>query len=120
MKLVRAVLLMLGAAASPAMSAPVVTLSYSTTNVTTAAYVQLVASTTLSSRAVEVCDTSGHLIKLATGASGSEVDFMTTAVGTTAASCVVVPSFLLSGVRLSLKAVDATANSGFIAVSLIP
>lgn len=101
---------------SAALAGNVATLSYASTNVTTGAYVTLLASTPISAKALEICDTSGRLIKLATGGSGSEVDIATVSPN----SCVVVSQYLVPGTRISLRAIDATANSGYNATSLVP
>jgi len=90
--------------------------AYSTGNVTTSAYTELVASTSISVGKLEVCDTSGKLLKIASGASGSEVDILTTTVS----GCVIVPYYLAKGTRLSIEAIDANATSGYNTVSLIP
>lgn len=90
--------------------------SYASTNVTTSAYVTLIASTTVSAKAVQVCDTSGKVLKIATGAAGSEVDRFTVQVS----GCTVVSYYLAPGTRLAIEAIDASATSGYNTVSLIP
>lgn len=49
-------------------------LDYSITNVTTAAYTQLIASTSSDTSEIEIFDSSGYTNLLAVGASGTEVD----------------------------------------------
>lgn len=88
--------------------------SYSTTNVTTSVYVTLDASTKVSCSALSVVDTSTQLLKLAVGAVGSEIDICTFQGN---GSPVLVPAFISSGSRLSLKAISASATSGFNSVS---
>lgn len=89
-------------------------LSYASTNVTTSAYVTLVSSTPATSK-LEITDTSGQLLKFAIGAAGSEIDICTCAVSGT----VIVPFYIPEGQRLSIKAVNATANTGYNAVSFL-
>jgi hypothetical protein len=91
-------------------------LSYASTNVTTAAYVELVASSPISVSKLQVCDTSTKLLKIATGSAGSEIDRFTVQVS----GCVVVPYYFPPATRFSIKAVDASATTGYNALSFIP
>ncbi len=91
-------------------------LSYSSTNVSTSAYTQLIASTVANCGRLEITDTSGKILKIAKGASGSEQDICTVAISGT----VVIPYYLPLGTRLSIIAVDSTATTGYNCVSLIP
>ncbi len=91
-------------------------LSYSSTNVTTSAYVQLVASSPITASKLQVCDTSTKILKIASGAVSSETDLFTVQVS----GCVVLPYFLVAGTRLSIKAVDASATTGYNTLSFIP
>ncbi len=84
-------------------------LSYSGTNVTTSAYVTLVASTPISVSHVEICDTSTKLLKIASGSVGNEKDLFTVHIS----GCVTMPYYIVAGTRLSIKAVDATASTGY-------
>lgn len=93
-------------------------LAYASTNVTTSAYVQIVASTPINSSNIVICDTSGVLLKLAIGSAGHEVDFSAVPIS----SCMTFhfnPP-LLAGVRLSLEAISGTASTGFNSTSLLP
>lgn len=90
--------------------------AYASTNVTTSAYVTLVASTPISSGRLQICDTSTKLLKLAIGEASSEMDIATVQVS----GCVVVPYFLAPGLRLSIKAIDASATTGYNTVAFIP
>ncbi len=90
--------------------------SYAGGNVTTSAYTTIIASTAISTKALQICDTSTKVVKLATGAASSEIDICTVMVS----GCVVVPYFVRPGTRLSIKAVDATATTGYNTVALIP
>ena len=91
-------------------------LSYSSTNVTTSAYVTLVSSSPITVSKIQVCDTSGKILKLAQGAASSEVDFCTIQVS----GCVVVPVFIPAGTRISIRAIDASATSGYNTLSFVP
>lgn len=97
-------------------TAQVNVLSYASTNVTTSAYVELVASSPISVSKLQICDTSTKLLKIASGAAGSETDRFTVQVS----GCVVVPYFFVAGTRFSIKAVDASATTGYDALSFIP
>lgn len=88
-------------------NAPVVN-NYSTTNVTTSAYVQLVASTSNATNTLEVFDSSGQALYLAVGASGSEVNQFIIFPGGNGKVGLAIPS----GSRVSVKAISATASAG--------
>ncbi len=91
-------------------------LSYSGTNVSTSAYTLLIASTSITASKLQICDTSTKILKVAIGAAGSEKDIVSVPVS----SCVVVPYLIPAGSILSIKAIDATASSGYNVVSLLP
>jgi hypothetical protein len=82
--------------------------SYTTTSVTTAAYVQLVASVASSVKEIEIFDSSGESLVLALGASGSESDKVYVFPGGNGR----IPLQMSVGQRLSIKAVSANATSG--------
>lgn len=88
--------------------------SYASGSVTTSAYTILWASTPVSASHLEICDTSGHLLKIAVGATGSEFDIATVVVS----GCIVIPIYVLKGTQLNIKAIDATASTGYNTVSL--
>lgn len=89
--------------------------SYSGTNVTTSAYVTLLISTPFTVSKLQVCDTSGQVLKIASGIAGSEVDLFTNQVS----GCVIIPIYLLVGQRLSIKAISASATTGYNTVSFV-
>jgi hypothetical protein len=86
---------------------------YSSTNVTTGAYVQLVASTSAATNLVEVFDSSGQTMALAVGASSSEVQQFYIFPGGNGQ----VPLNIPSGSRVSIIAISATASVGEIDVN---
>lgn len=86
---------------------------YSSTNVTTSAYVQLVASTTSACTAVEVYNQSSSSIYFATGAAASEVNQFIIPPGGNG----MVPITIASATRISVKAVDANATAGSLIVN---
>lgn len=87
---------------------------YSTTNVTTAAYVQLVASTSIIINRLHIFDSSGRDFVLATGGAGSEVDQIQISPGGWDAP---VDLYIPSGTRISIKAKSATASSGILLIT---
>lgn len=93
----------------------VYTLSYSSTNVPTSSYVTLAVSTAYAVSHIAISDTSGELVKLAIGPVGSEVDLCTCPISGT----IVVPSYIVAGQRLSLRAINANATTGYNVVSLL-
>lgn len=92
------------------------TLSYVATNVTTSAYTQLIASTPISISKLQILDTSGKILKIAIGEAGSEIDICSTSVS----GIVIVPYYIPAGTRISIKAVDANATTGYNVLGLIP
>lgn len=87
---------------------------YSSTPVTSAAYVQLIASTTSAANLVEIFDSSGVALLFAVGAPASEIDqFYITPGGNGQ-----VPLAIPAGSRISIKAASTSATVGFITVNL--
>lgn len=90
--------------------------SYFLNNVTNSAYVTLLISTPFTVSKLEVCDTSGQVVKIASGIAGSEVDLFTNQVS----GCVIIPIYLLGGQRLSIKGLGSSpVTSGLNTVSFI-
>lgn len=87
---------------------------YSSTNVTTATYVQLIASTTLEVNRLLIFDSSGQDLVLAIGAAASEVDQIQIAPGGWDSP---VELFVPSGSRVSIKSKSATASSGILLIT---
>lgn len=90
-------------------------LSYASTNVGTSNYVTLIASTSISISKLEILDTSTKIIKLAIGDSGNEIDICTCPVSGT----IILPMYIPAGSRISAKAVDANATTGYNVLSLL-
>lgn len=86
---------------------------YTSVNVTTAAYVQLVASTTSATSEIEIFDSSGQTLKLAVGAAASEVDQIIIFPGGNGR----IPLKIPASSRVSVKALSATASLGEIDVN---
>lgn len=86
---------------------------YSSVNVTTAAFVQLVASTTSATKLVEVFDSSGQTLAFAVGAAASEVIQFYIFPGGNGQ----IPLAIPAGSRISVKAISATASVGEIDVN---
>lgn len=88
--------------------------SYSSTSVTTSAYVQLIASTTSEADVVQIFDSSGQAMIIATGGAGSEVDQIYVPPGGTDFNL-----YIAAGTRVSIKALTGTASSGYLLVNLL-
>lgn len=86
---------------------------YSSTNVTTSAYVELVASTSGAIYTLNVFDSSGETLVLATGAAASESDLIYIPPGGNDR----IDVFIAAGTRLSVKAVSADATTGEIVIN---
>lgn len=100
-------------AAPPAATAPYqkgtyVRNVYSSTNVTTATWVQVISSLSFAADAVEIFDSSGQTLVLGVGAAASEVVWLIIPPGGNGK----VPVFIPQGSRISLKALSGTASSG--------
>lgn len=91
-----------------------VTNDFSSTAVTTAAYTQLIASTTSTSTRLYACDTSGSFLIIAVGAAASEIDQVYLAPGFSNFVDLNIPA----GSRVSIKALDTTASAGRFVLSL--
>jgi len=90
-------------------------LVYSSTNVTTGAWTQLLASVGATAiKEIEIFDSSGETLELGLGAAGSETSSSFIIPGGNGR----IPLQIPAGTRLSIKAVSATANSGEIVVNL--
>lgn len=81
---------------------------YSSTNVTTAAYVQVAASIAGTCNYIDVFDSSGQTLWLAFGGAGSEVNEIRIVPGGNGPLPLLIPA----GTRVSLKAISATASVG--------
>jgi hypothetical protein len=88
-------------------------IDYTSTSVTTSAYVQLLASTSGAVNEVEIFDSSGQTLVLATGGAGSESDQVYIFPGGNGR----ISLAIATSTRVAIKAVSATANSGEISVN---
>lgn len=88
---------------------------YSSTNVTTAAYVELIASTSDIINEVHIFDSSGQTLVLAFGAAASEVNKLYIFPGGNGPVSLRIPL----GTRLSVKAISANATVGELTMSLM-
>jgi hypothetical protein len=97
---------------------PVTKLSnvYSSTNVTTAAWVQLSAALPAAVVAMHAYDGSGKVLKLGIGSAGNEVDL--NVLISPDSGKILMPVEISKGVRLSIRAVDANATTGTLALTL--
>lgn len=86
---------------------------YTSVNVTTSAYVTLDASLAAEAHEVEIFDSSGQTLVLATGAAASEVDQVYILPGGNGR----IPLRIAAGTRTSIKAVSGTASAGEIDVN---
>ena len=88
--------------------------SYASTSITTSAYVQLVASTSLLTNDLEIFDSSGQGMILATGASGSEVIQAYVPPGGMSLK-LQIPA----GTRVAYKALTANATGGYLLINFL-
>lgn len=81
---------------------------YSTTNVTTAAYTQVVASLASAVTIIDIFDSSGQVLAIATGAAGSESQKAYIYPGGNGQ----IPLSIAAGTRVSIRAISSNAVSG--------
>ena len=96
--------------------ANVYTRTYSSANVTTAAFAELVASVPFNSSQIQVYDSSSKIIQIAIGEAGQEVVVFTLPVSGWA----LIPYYFTEGQRVSAKALDANATTGYNVLSFFP
>lgn len=89
----------------------------SSTNVTTGAYVQLVAKLAGTVEAIQFYNGTTSTLALATGAASSEVQKVL--LGPGLSDLIPTESLFPAGSRLSVIAVDANASSGNIAINFL-
>jgi hypothetical protein len=87
---------------------------YSSTNITTSAYVQLVASTSNVINNIHIFDSSGQAMIFAIGASGSEVNQLYVQPGGDTYNF-----HIPAGTRISYKALTSTASTGYLLMSFL-
>lgn len=86
---------------------------YTSTSVTTGAWVQLVASLGAAVNEIEIFDSSGQTLELGTGAAASETRLILVFPGGNGR----VSVSIASGTRISIRAVSATADTGEIDIN---
>lgn len=89
--------------------------AYTSTAVTTGAYVELVASLASSCKELQIFDSSGQTLELAVGGSGTETRIIYIFPGGNGNTRVGISA----GSRISIKAVSATANLGELIINFL-
>lgn len=92
-------------------------LDFAVTNVTTAAYVEMVASTNKPCSALEIFNGGGSILKIALGAAASEVDMNYYILP--GGSQIILPIEIPHSTRISLKAVDTNSMAGSIVLNFL-
>lgn len=87
------------------------------TSITTSAYAQVTASSSVPASRIMIVNTTTSIIKIATGASGQEVDLV--AVGPSSTTQFIVGNLIKSATRITAEAVDANPSTGNLVVSLL-
>lgn len=89
--------------------------NYATTNSSTSVYKTLIVATVRPFTDLMICDTSGHISKIAIGVAGSEVDLTASPIS----GCVVMHlgKLIAAGTRISFESLDAAITTGFLLVS---
>ena len=92
-----------------------VILDYTTTDVDVLTWVELLPTVGTSNiTKIEIFDSSGEILELGTGVSGSEISNIYVRPGGNG----LLPITILAGTRLSVKSVSGTANSGSLVINL--
>jgi hypothetical protein len=86
---------------------------YSSVNVTTGAWTELVASTSAAIIEIEIFDSSGSTLELGTGAAAAEARLLLVTPGGNGR----VPVAIAAGTRVSIRAVSGTASAGEICLN---
>jgi hypothetical protein len=99
---------------------PVAKLAFDTsgTNITTAAWVTLIASQTKPFSFLEIYNPTTKILKLAIGSAGNEVELPVYIYPGISSQVIPFDEQLKPGVRLSAKAVDANATTGFLVLNM--
>jgi len=87
---------------------------YSSTNVTTVSWIELIASTTDAVTKVSIFDSSGETLELGVGPSGSEVRKILIPAGGVDVECIIA-----AGSRVCVRAVSADASTGELSINFI-
>lgn len=89
----------------------------SSTNITTSAYVQLVAKLVGTVEAIQFYNGTSSTLALASGASGSEVNQVL--LGPGLSDIIPVETLFPKGSRMSITAIDANASTGNVAINFL-
>lgn len=100
--------------------------SYSATNVTTAAWVEVVPSLVAAASAIQIYDSSGRVLRVSLGPAGQEEGtnpltgkpYEFPMYVTPGGNYLLVPAELTRGARVSLRAVDVNATTGLFILNL--
>jgi hypothetical protein len=101
-------------------NANILTINTSSTNIGTSSYVQLSASIPIGTCRIVLANATTSLLILGYGASGSETGYVCIGGGATLQVDVPSTAIMPKGTRLALIAVDSTASSGYVTVTLLP
>lgn len=89
--------------------------SYSSSPVTTGAYTTLVVTSPFTVSKLQICDTSGELLKIAIGLPGQEVDVFSSPIS----GCMIIPIYLIKGQRLAIQSLTNTASNGYNTIAFL-
>ncbi len=89
-----------------------VSIDMSSTNVTTSAYLELIAALSYGASAVEVINNSASPMKLSVGAAGSEASFLVPYTIPPGGTPGLIPHAFKAGARISVEALIANVTSG--------
>lgn len=94
-------------------------LDYSSTNVGTASWVQVLASTSQPIKGITIFDSGGYTMEIGTGAAASETRLILSCPGGTVAD--VLPITIASGTRISIRCVESgiTVSSGQLVMNFL-
>lgn len=115
MRLILACLVLFSQLGHSLVSVQTIRNAYASTNVTTAAWVELSAALKQNSKHIEIFDSSGQTLELGVGPAGAESRVLIVVPGGNGH----IPLDLPKGKRLAIKAISANATSGEINLNIL-
>jgi hypothetical protein len=91
--------------------------NYALGNVTTGAWVEIIANIPASATEMHIFDSSGRVLKLSTGAAGDEANHELLFYIFPGGSDALLPTEWAKNSRLAAKAVDANATTGYLIIN---
>ena len=95
-----------------------ISLNTASINITTGAWVELVAATSKAFSFLEVYNNTGRILRLAVGAAASESELLIYIYPGISSQIIPLDELVKNGDRLSVRALDGTANTGYLIMNM--